>query len=95
MADKNWIEKIMESDVNLICIEKDEYDCLIEAQIHLNILTNLLFKNASLSWDKKNLSFSSSHSIHDFIEMMYGMRYLETLKALQEAENEKSDQAEE
>lgn len=51
-----------------VLIEREEYEQLLESRIQLNLLLTALFKNATLSYNHKELEF---HDIDDVIPVLF------------------------
>lgn len=71
-----------------IAIKVDDYAELIREDLTLHSIISVLFKNASLSWDKKDLDFDE-RSLCCVLKVLCTGDYYSTLRRLQKQEEEK------
>ena len=79
-------------ETKTVTISREEYDMLCACHLYYSILTDAIFKDASLSWDKKSLNLGSS-TLDDLMELIAKKRYWRVYMKLQEGKNEGIDQA--
>ena len=66
----------------------DDYEDYIRQDMTLSLLKKVLFRYASLSWDKKSLRFNDE-KVSDLLKLLFISEYNHTLQFLQKQEEEK------
>lgn len=68
-----------------VAVCMDDYDALIRGDLKLDAIKDVLFRSASLSWDKKSLRFDDVMVCH-VLQTLCPTYYNSTLKSLQKLE---------
>ena len=75
-------------NIDFVPMSFDDYECYIRQDEELGLLRDVLFRNASLSWDKKSLRFNDE-KVSDMLKALYPSRFSYKLEELQSQEEEK------
>lgn len=82
--DKNTV--ILNTDLMAISIA--DYDDLKTSELILDAVEDVIFRNASLSWDKKSLNFDD-RSLCCVLQVLFPAHYNTKLRILKEQEEKK------
>lgn len=77
---------ILNTDIMAVCV--DVHDDLIRRDLMLDALEDAIFRNASLSWDKKSLNFDD-RSLCCVLQVLFPAHYNAKLHILKEQEEKK------
>ena len=75
-------------NTDFVAVSIDDHDDLVRSDLILDALVDAIFKNASLSWDKKSLDFDD-RSLCGVLQVLCPAHYNTKIRILKEQEEKK------